>query len=278
MALYYFISFILLGIYIFLGEGWIINKTVNDTVHELAIGAFGALLGMAINTIINLRNKLWVCLWASTIYRYRHIRISAAYIFKIHLDGKYLLVKGRNINQFQPVGGVYKRLPDSSKFFQGLEILDDQKIPICDTTRNDLRIRVKGSRVHKFLQWFDSNQDREISHWREFCEELILTNILTANIFPHINYKFLHRNPLYIHNSSFYECPEILIHEVYELLPTDVQANALKQLIHTEQSTSDFHWVTEDAIRRLGYLPDNTKPFAIAEHATSLFDKEFKIK
>ncbi|MEJ7558641.1 MAG: hypothetical protein WKF66_10060 [Pedobacter sp.] len=247
-------------------------------MHELAVGAFGALLGMAINSIINLRTKLWVCFCASTIYRYRHIRISAAYIFKIHVDGKYLLVKGRNINQLQPVGGVYKRLPDSSKFFQDLEILDDQQIPICDTTRHDLRIRVKGSRVHKFLQWFDSNQDREISHWREFCEELIITNILTASIFPHINYKLLHRNPLYIHYSNFYGCPEILIHEVYELLPNPAQLAELKQLMQAEQPTSDFHWVTEDAIKRLGYLPDNTKPFAIAEHATSLFEKEFKIK
>lgn len=278
MTLYYFISFILLAVFIFFGDGWIDNKAVSNTLHELAVGAFGALLGMAINSIINLRNKLWVCLLASTIYRYRHIRISAAYIFKIQVDGKFLLVKGRNINQFQPVGGVYKRLPNSSKFFQDLEILDDQQIPICDTTRHDLRIRVKGSRLHKFLQWFDSNQDREISHWREFCEELIITNVLTANTFPHINYKFLHRNPLYIHYSNFYGCPEILIHEVYELLPNPAQLDELKQLMRAEQTTSDFHWVNEDAIKRLGYLPDKTKPFAIAEHATSMFDKEFKIK
>src|SRR5690554_6335332 len=121
MTIYYFISFILLGIFIFFGDGWITNKTGSDTFHELAVGAFGALLGMAINTIINLRGKLWVCFLASTLYRFKHIRVSAAYIFKIEIDGKYLLVKGRNIDQFQPVGGVYKRLPDSSKFFQDLE-------------------------------------------------------------------------------------------------------------------------------------------------------------
>lgn len=278
MRLFYFITFILLGGFIFFGNAWIPNKAVSDTLHELAVGAFGALLGMAINTIIILRSKLWVCFRAATIYRYKHIRISAAYIFKIEIDGKYLLVKGRNIDQFQPVGGVYKRLPDSSKFFQDLEILDDRQIPICDTTRHDLRIRVKGSRLHKFLQWFDENQDREISHWREFCEELIGTNILDRNVFPHINYKFLHRNPLYIHHSTFYGCPEILIHEVYELLPTHEQITALKALMQMEQPTSKFRWVTEDTIRRLGYLPDNTKPFSIAEHTISLFDKDFKIK
>jgi SMODS-associated NUDIX domain len=278
MILYYIISFILLGIFIFFGNNWIPDKAVSDTLHELSVGAFGALLGMAINTIINLRSKIWVCFLAATRYRYQHIRISAAYLFKIEIDGRYLLIKGRNIDQFQPVGGVYKRLPDSSKLFQELGILDDKQIPISDTTRHDLRIRVKGSRIHKFLQWFDSNQDREISHWREFCEELIRTHTLNSDVFPHINYKFLHRNPLYIHHSVFYNCPEILIHEVYELLPTDAQVTALKQLMQAEQPASKFRWVTEDAIRRLGYLPDNTKPFAIAEHSISLFDKEFKIK
>ncbi|QIL40428.1 hypothetical protein G7074_14825 [Pedobacter sp. HDW13] len=278
MTLYYIITFLFLGVFIFFGDSWIPNKQVNDTLHELAIGAFGALLGMAINTIINLRSKLWVCFLAATIYRNQHIRVSAAYIFKINIDGKCLLVKGRNIDQLQPVGGVYKRLPDSSRLFQDLEILDDKCIPICDTTRQDLRIRVKGKYLHKFLQWFDSNQDREISHWREFCEELIRTHILDSNVFPLINYKFLHRNPLYIHYSAFYECPEILIHEVYELLPTESQVTSLRHLLQTEQLGSKFRWVTEDAIKRLGYLPDNTKPFAIAEHTISLFDKEFKIK
>lgn len=278
MTLYYIITFLFLGVFIFFGDSWIPNKQLNDTLHELAIGAFGALLGMAINTTISLRGKLWVCFLATTLYRNRHIRISAAYIFKINIDGQYLLVKGRNIDQLQPVGGVYKRLPDSSRLFQDLEILDDKCIPICDTTRQDLRIRVKGKYLHKFLQWFDSNQDREISHWREFCEELIRTNILDNNVFPHINYKFLHRNPLYIHYSTFYECPEILIHEVYELLPTEVQVIALRNLQQGEQSGFKFRWVAEDTIKRLGYLPDNTKPFAIAEHTISLFDKEFKIK
>lgn len=130
MTLYYIITFLFLGIFIFFGNSWIPNKEINDTLHELAVGAFGALLGMAVSTIINLRSKLWACFLASTIYRYRHIRVSAAYIFKINIDGKYLLVKGRNIDQLQPVGGVYKRLPDSSKFFQDLEILDDKRIPM----------------------------------------------------------------------------------------------------------------------------------------------------
>jgi hypothetical protein len=269
MILLYIVAFLFLGVFVFFGDGWISDKSISGSLHDLALAAFGALLGMGITGIISLRNKLWVCFLASTLYRFRHIRISAAYIFKINIDGKFLVVKGRNIEQFQPVGGVYKRLPDSSAFFQTLEILDDKRIPICDTTRYDLRIRVKGKNLHKFLLWFDSNQDREISHWREFCEELLITNILDRDTFPHINYKFLHRNPLYIHYSAFYECPEILIHEVYELIPSPDQIIELKKLMQNELPDSKYHWVTEDAILRLGYQFENTKPFAIAEHTNS---------
>ena len=278
MIVLYIIAFLFLGTFVFFGDGWISDKSISSPLHDLALAAFGTMLGMGITGIISLRNKLWVCFLASTLYRFRHIRVSAAYIFKINIDGKYLLVKGRNIEQFQPVGGVYKRLPNSSTFFQTLEILDDKRIPICDTTRYDLRIRVKGKNLHTFLLWFDSNQDREISHWREFCEELLITSILDRDTFPHINYKFLHRNPLYIHYSAFYGCPEILIHEVYELIPSPVQIVELKKLMQNELPDSKYHWVTEDAIMRLGYKSDNTKPFAIAEHTTSLINKYFKIK
>ena len=278
MIIYYIILFILLTLYLILGSNLIANKAINDLVHELAIGGLGTMLGIAVTSIFMLKGKIWVCLRAATIYRFKHIRISAAYIFKIEIDGKYLLVKGRNIDQFQPVGGVYKRLAESSTIFQQLEILDDKQIPICDTTRHDLRVRIKGKHLHKFLLWFDSQKEREISHWREFCEELILTNILDREKFPHVNYKFLYRNPLYIHHSAFYECPEILIHEVFEFIPNESQRIELKNLLETEKPNSAYRWVSEDTIRRLGYTNNNTKPFSVAEHATSLFDKDFKVK
>ncbi|MGJ1241283.1 MULTISPECIES: SMODS-associated NUDIX domain-containing protein [Bacteroidota] len=278
MIISYIILFILLALYLILGNNLIANKAISDLIHELAIGGLGTMIGIAITSILMLKGKIWVCLQAATVHRFKHIRISAAYIFKIEIDGKYLLVKGRNIDQFQPVGGVYKRLAESSTIFQQLEILDDKKIPICDTTRHDLRLRIKGKHLHKFLLWFDSQKEREISHWREFCEELILTNILDRVKFPHVNYKFLYRNPLYIHHSIFYECPEILIHEVFEFIPNESQRLELKKLLEEEKADSIYHWVSEDTIKRLGYTNDNRKPFSVAEHTISLFNKDFKVK
>lgn len=168
-----------------------------------------------------LRGKMWTCLVAQMGYYNTYIRVSVAYLFKIYVDGRYLLVRSRNVpGQFQPVGGVYKRLRDSVEKLNQLEVLDDKQIPICDTTRLDLRVRVKGKHLAAFIKWFESKEDREISHWREFCEELVQPKVLSSEVFPHVNYRFLHQNPYYLHYSEHYGCQEMLVHEVYELLPS----------------------------------------------------------
>ena len=44
----------------------------------------------------------------SLIHWSEDIRFSIAYLYKIKIDDKYLLIKGSKIEQLQPVGGVYK--------------------------------------------------------------------------------------------------------------------------------------------------------------------------
>ena len=44
----------------------------------------------------------------SLIHWNKDIRFSIAYLYKIKIDNKYLLIKGNKIEQLQPVGGVYK--------------------------------------------------------------------------------------------------------------------------------------------------------------------------
>ena len=56
-----------------------------------------------------------------------------------------------------------------------------------------MRVFVKGINVIEFLEWYNSKEDREISPWREFCEELISTDILHWKYFRFIDYKFKHK-------------------------------------------------------------------------------------
>lgn len=271
----YIISLAIFIVFVIWGRPLVPHEATFDLIKNLAIAGIGTIMGIGIKTVLGLKDKLRVCAEAWIRYRDTNIRVSVAYLFKIYVDGKYLLVKGRNIDQFQPVGGVYKRLPESSKLFNQIGILDDKEIPICDTSRNDLRIRVKGKYLHKFISWFESKQDREISHWREFCEELVQPGHLSTGNFPHINYRYLHQNPFYLRWSPYYKCPEILIHEVYELIPNEKQLQELRQL--TTSPSTDYQWVDEDTIERLGRRGNGAKPFAVAEHANTLFNKYFKV-
>jgi hypothetical protein len=89
-------------------------------------------------------NLFWFYIQTQFIYRKKEIRLSIAYLYRIKINGKYLLVKNRNRNFFQPVGGVFKTLPGSKKIFDKLNVKSDR---ILETehgiAKRDLRVFVK---------------------------------------------------------------------------------------------------------------------------------------
>jgi hypothetical protein len=200
------------------------------------------------------------------IYRFKQIRISCSYLFRIKVHNKYLLVKGKRINQYQPVGGVYKKLTDCSKTFSTLGVKDDKNIQIDDESKEDLRIRVPAKNFIKFLKWFNLKSDREVDQWREFCEELIRTNILSTENFPHISYRYLKTERKGIKYSDYYQIHEFFIYDIYELIPTQEQTEELIKLIKTDNKDGRFVWVEEEVIERLGYNGTERK-YIISEHS-----------
>jgi hypothetical protein len=128
--------------------------------------------------------------WHSLRHRNDEIRVSASYLYRIKVDAAYLLVRGRRItHQFQPVGGVYKRYPDSTGTLEKLGVKDDTRIPIDDSSREDLRVRVPGKKLLEFMRWYQSREGREVDTWREFQEELLAPGILASDTFPHLYVK-----------------------------------------------------------------------------------------
>lgn len=82
------------------------------------------------------------------------VRISFAYLFRIKVGDKYFLVKNeRNTNKFQPVGGVYK-LKDNEKIeLKNLfHIMDDNKVVIDESSRNDYRLRMENRYLREFVK------------------------------------------------------------------------------------------------------------------------------
>ncbi len=188
------------------------------------------------------------------IYRNRDVRISISYLFRIKSNGQYLLVKSRKGNYFQLVGGAYKTLPGAEKVFKKYKVKPDNRFETDQgIAKNDLRFRLPGKNVLSIIQWFNSREDRETSQWREFCEELLTTNILQdKHAFRYIDYSYVTTIQTPIQKAKNLKCQEILIYEIFDLIPNDVQTKKLDEL-NQKGNSAEVIWADEVIINSLGF-------------------------
>ncbi len=190
------------------------------------------------------------------VFRKKHVRLSLSYLFRIKVDDSYLLIKGRRLNQYQPVGGVFKRYEGSKRTLLDLGVLDDEHMTIDDTNVDDLRVLVPGRNVLEFLKWFDEKKDRETSPEREFREELIDSGFLDSKIFAIIKHNYIKRVFDSLHFSQHFNCWEILISEIYHFEPSEAQLLELRAL--RNNSSSEYIWISAEQIRKQGYSRNST--------------------
>ncbi|MDD7923870.1 hypothetical protein [Actinomycetospora chibensis] len=203
----------------------------------------------------------------SVRYRKRYVRLSISYLIRIEIDGKYLLLRGRRIpNQFQPAGGVYKFNQTIRDRFNSWGVLSDNLIPIDDVSADDLRIRIRGQYLPRFMKWFDSGKNREVGIWREFSEELIDTGILSAENFKSIKFDFVRKHVDSLQYSEYSNGLEMLVAHVFELLPTAGQVQELRAL-KQRGGTDAAQWCSEDRIRRRGVEPGESYTYSVSRTA-----------
>ena len=206
------------------------------------------------------------------------IRISFAYIFRIKVDGKYLLVMNkRNTGKYQPVGGVYKML-DSEKRYLALKYgcMDDNMIPIDSSSKNDYRLRVKDRYLRLFVRRFNKGIDRELidNLSREFREELVDTRILSSENFKKIRYEYVGRYYNGVKYTQHFDCYELLLGDVVSLIPTPEQENELRKLLN-DKLTSEVSFYTDDQIIKLGVHPgQGDLKETIADHTVNVLESK----
>lgn len=228
------------------------NDSFSNTIFNVSIEMIGGiLLFVLLNFLQNIR-QLYFYFQTQILLRNKDIRLSIAYLFRIKVDGKYLLVKSSRRQYFQPVGGAFKTLPGSETIFEKLGVKQDRIIETeKGIAKNDLRVFVKGLSVIEFIEWFNSKEDRETSPWREFCEELISTNILPWKEFRFIDYKYKGTIQTPILNLDSGD-KGIFIYEIFDLLINDEQKPIFDSLL-AKGNTADFIWADEYLINRLGH-------------------------
>ncbi len=163
---------------------------------------------------------------------------------------------------------MLKYLPSAQGLLKELGVRDDDKIPLDEVSRNDLRVRVPVEQIGDFLSWYDTQKGREISPWREFYEELIAPGIVPAAAFPFAYFDYVKTYVSGIQFSDYFQCHELLIAEIFDLVPTDEQLEILRQL--KSKRDERFVWSTEVEIRSRGVVPPRRMTAIISENASWL--------
>lgn len=230
------------------------------------------------------KNKSLLSLYTKTLignkYRSKQVRFSISYLFRIKIPttNSYLLVLNRRIaNQLQPVGGAYKRYGDD-KLFESWGYQPDKKsngLGTDLTSENDLRFFVKGKNVIKVIKWFEEGKERECSANREFMEELIETKILDREIFEKIQYRHLKRESKNLIWSEFHRCYEVLIYDIFELIPTAEQREVLVKLKDKPLDLSKGYAIVEcEEIEQLRLVHNDKQVAKIGEHTKLIINNK----
>jgi len=201
------------------------------------------------------------------------IRISFAYLFRIKVDGKYLLVlNGRGTNKFQPVGGAYKFDEHEEKILKtDFEAFEDGNISQDEFTHRDYRLNVPVKNLKKFVKRFNETSHREnlpdLS--REFIEELVETDVLK---FDKIKYRYCGRHFTNIERSRHFKCYELLMADIVELELDDNQLTMIRKLINNDDNY--YRFVDVDEIETCGIIRGTEKLLeVIGDHSFKMLEK-----
>lgn len=219
------------------------NEIISWLVNNTATTIFSLVLGSILTTIY--QNRKYINIFFKTlVHRNQEYRISYAYLFRIKVDNEYLLIKGNRIDQYQPVGGVYKYYDSFKDKLEKWEIKNEKNRDFYDS--NDLRIFIKGKYIISFFKWIESSFNREIDCKREFIEELIEPGYLNIEELKTIQFEYLKRINSGIHYSPHFKCNEILIFDIYDVL--NLSSDAIEKL--KKINNNKLLFVTADEIEK----------------------------
>ena len=253
---------------------------MNDMGIVATIGK--TVITKSVNVIWENRQYLEIY-WKTKIWKFKKMRIrfsmSGLYKIQIPNTNNYLLVLNRRIeNQLQPVGGAYKRYGDESLFNSWGYTPDNKKngLDVDKKSSEDLRFTMQGNNVLDVLKWFEKGQERETDPRREFIEELLDTEILDRKIFQHINHKHIRRYSKNLSWSDYFNCYEILVFDIFELLPNDEQKKVLTEIANQPLNLSNGYAVVNcDDIEQLRLMQDGKQIARIGQHTKLLINKTF---
>ena len=218
---------------------------LNWLFDNILVALIGSVITMIVNYLV-LNRKYLRILSKTMLHRNKPYRITYAYLFRVRIDNKYLLIKGNRINQFQPLGGVYKYYDSFKLLFEKWEVNSEKDNNFYED--RDLRIFVKGKYIPGLLKWIDSGKNRECDHLREFYEELIVTGFLSEDILAKVNFEYLKRINTGVHYSTHFKCDEISIFDIIDTGEIDDEVK--KTIIDNIEKHDNYVLVSQEEIEK----------------------------
>ena len=194
-------------------------------IQDIFVNLIVAFITFLASTIFH--NRLRLKIYYQSLIRWnKNIRLSCAYLFRIRYNNKYLLIKGNRIDQYQPVGGVYKYYDSFNGLKENLELKDESESHFYEN--GDLRLVTTGKHLVKFLDWFDTKKNREITVIRELIEELEPSGISIENLIQsQVEYLKTVKEPITF--STHFQMDELKIFEIFEVkIPKEILDDVLK--------------------------------------------------
>ena len=222
----------------------------SETYFKVSLGLlFGGIVELLAYLYEN--RKQWEILKVQFINPNKPIRITAAYLFRIEMNGRYLLIRRHKNDMvgYQPVGGAYKYLKEENQdLFNELGIVPCNKVPRDNDTENDLRVILgKRKKLVKYIKWFSGRKNREIDPTREFYEEMIEPGLLPEKDFRHFKYLYTGKHWEFAIPSPVFNVDEFRYADIYELrLENDVQKKAIQSL---QAGAEEVIFATAEEIR-----------------------------
>ncbi|MDF2452774.1 MAG: hypothetical protein K0S26_2278 [Bacteroidota bacterium] len=241
---------ILLGAFFLIWGYWFADVNLQPELYGMSIASAGILFVEFVTYLIKewtFIRLYWDC---NKPFVRPEVRLTISYLYRIEVNGKYLLVKSNRIeNTFQPVGGVYKYFhPEAKNDLDSIGAITDNNVLNDDKSEFDLRLKLlKRKNIRKFLKWFFSAQERECDPWREFYEELVVPGILPAAVFGYIHYELIGQHIEPIHYDNHFNIDTFKYADIYKpKLINASQIEELKKLI--AKSHPDYIWATQQEI------------------------------
>ena len=259
---------LLLGVLLVVSGKWLLPDNLGSDFISSGLVLISSLIVLDGSFfIVKNWNRIKLLLQSINPFVRKELRISIAYLMRIEVNGKYLLVRNdRGQSGFQPVGGVYRYFyPEGYKELQELGVFTDNNIERDEHSEHDLRCVIENrSKLLKFLNWFDREQNRELDPWREFYEELVTTSIVPEALFRYFQYEKVGVDSCPIKYSEHFKIYEYLYADIFRPKFSDEQLTALKNL--QRNGHSDILFATRDEI-----MQGNSGVNQILPHSKKIF-------